>query len=66
MIKSPEQNSGVRKHKTLDQNTKDKYLSPNKIKLENQNTYGEYEQNLKNPSTQKHSIKDIMRKRNED
>jgi len=53
-------------HKTLDQNTKDKYHSPSKIKLENQNTYGEYEQNLKNPATQKHSIKDMMKKRNED
>ena len=66
MIKSPVQNSGKRLHKTLDQNTKDKYHSPSKIKLENQNSYGEYEQNLKNPATQKHSIKDMMKKRNED
>ena len=59
MIKSPVNNS-LGKMNTLDDN------KPG-VQIDNQNnSYGNYQTNLKNPSTQKHSIREIMRKRNED
>lgn len=61
MIKSPV-NSSLGRMNTVGDT--DKKVN---VKIENQNNnYGIYEKNLKNPSTQKHSIREIMRKRNED